>query len=208
MWIEASSSSAITRIFPGFVAHGVGRVGAEGDFDARVVLEVAEQLDALTNGFVRRAGAGNREVENRDRDLCANAALMHALAGNLGEEIHVREAGDAAFDLLGDGQVGAVADEILVDPFGFGRPDVVFQPGHQRQVIGQAAEQAHRRMSVGVDQAGAEQHVRQFAHFAGIKLQGGGTWADEDDASVADAQGMVLEDNASGFDGYQPGRQQ
>ena len=146
--------------FQVFVAHGVGGMGAEGDFDAVMVLEVAEQLDALTNGFVRRAGAGNGEIENRDRDLCANAALMHALGGNLREEIHVREAGDATFDLLGDGQIRAVADKILVDPFGFGGPDVVFQPGHERQVIGQAAEQGHRRMSVSIDQAGAEQDVR------------------------------------------------
>jgi hypothetical protein len=126
---------------------------------------------------------------------------MHALGGNLREEIHVREAGDATFDLLGDGQVGAVADKILVDPFGFGWPDVVFQPGHQRQVVGQAAEQGHRRMSVSIDQAGAEQDVRQFSHFACIKLQGGGTWADEDNASVADAQAWSLRTTPAGSTG-------
>ncbi|MNI74842.1 hypothetical protein D3C73_1309530 [compost metagenome] len=133
---------------------------------------------------------------------------MHALAGNLREEVHVRETGDAAFDLLGDGKVGAVAHEVLVDPLGFGGPDVVFQPGHQWQVIGQAAEQCHRRVPVGIDQAGAEQHVGQLAGFGCVKLQCGGTWADKHDASITDAHAMFLEDDTSGFDGYQPGRQQ
>ncbi|MNP10594.1 hypothetical protein D3C76_1027500 [compost metagenome] len=194
--------------FQVFIAHGVGCMGAEGDFDAFVMLQVAKQLDTLANCFVRRAGARDRKVEDRNRDLCANAAVVHALAGNLREEIHVREAGDAAFELFGDGQVRAVADEILVDPLGFGRPDMVFQPGHQRQIVGQATEQGHCRMPVGVDQAGAEQDVRQFAHFGCVKLQGSAAWTDEGDAPVADAQGMILEHDASGFDGYQPGRQQ
>ncbi|VVN34582.1 hypothetical protein PS639_04994 [Pseudomonas fluorescens] len=190
-----------------FVAHGVGCMGAEGDFDTLVVLEIVEQFDALANGVVRRAGARDRKVEDRNGDLPANAAVMDALTGNLREEIHVREAGDAAFDLLGDRQVGAVANKGFVNPFGFGRPNVVFQPGHQRQIIRQAAEQRHRGMPVGIDQARAEQHVRQFADFACLKLQCRGTRADKDDAPVADAQGVLLEDNASGFDGYQPGRQ-
>ena len=62
-------------------------------------------------------------------------------------------------------------------------------------------------MPVGIDQARTEQHVRQFADFAGVKLQCGSPWPDKNDASVADAQGMILEDNAGRFDGYQPGRQ-
>ncbi|MNF83484.1 hypothetical protein D3C84_658090 [compost metagenome] len=191
-----------------FVTNGVGCMRAEGNVDARVMLEVAEQLDTLADGLIGVAGTGNRKVEDRNGDLGANAAVVHALTGNFREEIHVRETGDATFDLLGNGQVRAVAHECFVDPFALGRPDVLFQPGHQGQIIGQAAEQGHRRMPVGIDQAGAEQHARQFADFGCVKLQRGGPRADKHDAPVADAQAMLFEDNASGFDGYQPGRQQ
>ena len=75
--------------FQVFIAHGVGCMGAEGDLDAFVMLEITKQLDALTNGFVRAAGAGDREIEDRDRNLGANATVVHALAGNLREEVHV-----------------------------------------------------------------------------------------------------------------------
>ncbi len=63
-------------------------------------------------------------------------------------------------------------------------------------------------MAMGIDQAGAEQHVRQLTDFACFKLQRGGTWADKDNAPVANAYAVLLEDDACGFDGYQPGRQQ
>ncbi len=181
---------------------------AEGDLDALVMLQIAEQLDTLANGLIRAGGARNREVEDRNGDLRAHSTVMHAFAGDFGEEIHVREAGNAALDLLGDGQIGAVTNEVFIDPFGFGRPDVVFQPGHQRQIIGQATEQRHSRVTVGVDQAGAEQDTGQFAHFSGVTLQRFAARADKHDATVADAQAMLLEHNACGFDGYQPGRQQ
>src|SRR5471030_1663715 len=191
-----------------FVAHSVGGVVAEGDFDPLVVLEIAEQFNALTNGFIRSGSTWNREIEDRNRDLRANTAVMHPLAGNLREEIHVREAGDAPFYLLGDGQIRAIAHEIFIDPFGFGRPDVVFQPSHQRQIIGQAAEQRHRRVAMGVDQAGADQNIWQLTNFSRVTLQRFGTRADKHDATVADTQAVLFEDHACGFDGYQPGRQQ
>ncbi|RMT93752.1 hypothetical protein ALP39_200076 [Pseudomonas marginalis pv. marginalis] len=189
------------------IAHGIGRVGAERDLDARVVLEIAEQLDALADRLIGAAGAGNREVEDRNCDLCAYAAVVHAIAGDLGVEVHVREAGDATLELLGDGQVGAITYEGFIDPLGLGGPDVFFQPGHQGQVIGQAAKQAHCRVPVGVDQAGAEQHARQFAHFAGRQLQRRGPWPDKGNAPIADAHAMFLEHHASRFDRYQPGWQ-
>ena len=58
--------------------------------------------------------------------------LMYQFAYYSGVEIHVREAGDAAFELLGNGQFGAAAHEVFVDPACFGRPDVVAQPALQR----------------------------------------------------------------------------
>ena len=47
------------------IAHGVRRVGTEGDLDARVMLEVAEQLDTLADGLVGLA-----------RRLCGSLELL------------------------------------------------------------------------------------------------------------------------------------
>ncbi|MNN31985.1 hypothetical protein D3C81_1456960 [compost metagenome] len=133
---------------------------------------------------------------------------MHRFAGHPRQEVHVGEAADAAHDLLGDGQFGAVADEVLADPLGLGRPDVFLQPGHQWQVVGQAAEQAHGGMAVGVDQARGEQHARQLAGFRRRVAQRFGARGEEGDTAVADAQRVVTEDDASGFHRDNPGRQQ
>lgn len=185
-----------------FVADCIGRVGAESDFDAWVVLQIAKQLYRLAQGFIRVTGARNRKVQDREGDLCADPAVVHAFTGHLREKIHVTEAGNAAFDLFGNGQIGAVAYKGFVDPFGFGRPDVVFKPGHQGQVIGHAAEQGHRRMAVGIDQSRAQQHVREFAGFKSCVFQCQLAWADENDASVLDAYAMILEHNPGGFNRY------
>ncbi len=196
------------HLFELVVADRVGCVRAEGDADARVLLEIVEQLQALAQrlGGVERAGDG--EVQHGYGDLRTYACLVHALDGRLRVEVHVGEAADAALDLFGDGQVGAVADEGLVDPFALGRPDVLVQPGHQRQVVGDAAQQGHRRMAVGVDQAGGEQAVRQFAHLAGGMAQGLGARGDQYDVPVANAQAMLAQHHASRLHGHQPGRQE
>lgn len=191
-----------------FITNGIGRMRAEGYPDAWVMLEVAEQLDGLAQGFIGAGGPGNREIEDGHGDLRADAAVVHALAGNFRVEVHVRKTADTALDLFGDGQVGTVADEVLADPFALGRPDVLLQPGHQWQVVGKAAEQGHGGMPVGVDQAWGEQCSRQFADFAGHPLQGFGARADKGDASVADAQAMLPQHDAGRFHGHQPGGQQ
>ncbi|MNP20856.1 hypothetical protein D3C76_1134500 [compost metagenome] len=181
---------------------------AHGHGDARVMTQVAEQFDAQVQGFFGAARARDREIQQRHGDLCADAAVMYPFAGDLGEEVHVGKAGDAAFDLLGNGQVGAIANKILIDPATFGRPDVLFQPGHQRQVVGQAAEQGHRRVAVGVDQPGAEQAAWQLAGFGGDEALGLGPGADENNLPVANAQAMILQYHPGRFDRHQPGRQE
>ncbi len=190
------------------IAHGIGRMRAEGDFDAWMVNEVVEQFDAVVQGFSRGVGTWNRKIQHRDGDLRAHAAGMDAFGGHLGVEIHVGETRDAALELLGDGQIGAVTHEVFIDPLAFGGPDVVLQPGHQWQVVGQSAKQGHRRMAVGVDQARAEQHAGQFLHLHGVLPQRLGTWTDIDDTAIANADAVVLEHDACGLDRHQPGGQE
>ncbi len=175
-------------LFQVVVTDGIRCMRAKSDFDARVMGEVVEQLYAVMQGFVRGAGARNREVQHGHGNLRAHTAGMDTFGRDLGVEIHVRETGDTALELFGNRQIGAVMHEIFIDPFAFGRPDMVLQPGHQRQVVGQAAKQGHRRVTVGVAQPGLH----------GILPQRLGPWTDIDDATVANADTVVLEYHACG----------
>ncbi|MCY1545643.1 hypothetical protein D9M68_815950 [compost metagenome] len=169
------------------------------------MLEVVEQRQPFAQGFVGIAGAGNGEIQYRNGDLGANAALVYQFAGCFGKEVHVREAGDATLELLGDSQFGAVQDEVLVYPFGLGGPDMLLQPVAQRQLIGHAAEQAHGRMAMGIDQSRCQQSVGQLAHCQRLVLECFGTRCDQGDAAVADAQTVLVEHHARRLDRHQPG---
>nr|GFB63568.1 methylthioribose-1-phosphate isomerase [Tanacetum cinerariifolium] len=90
--------------FEVFIADRIRGMRAQGDFDAIVMGQVVEKLDADVQGFVAIARARNREVQHRHGYLRAHPAVVHALAGDLGEKVHVREARNAALKLLGNGQ--------------------------------------------------------------------------------------------------------
>ncbi|MNG20163.1 hypothetical protein D3C84_1043930 [compost metagenome] len=85
---------------------------------------------------------------------------------------------------------------------------MLLQPGVQRQVVGQAAEQAHRGMPMGVDQARRQQAARQLAHLQGSLLERLGARREQYDASVADAQAVLVEHHSGGLDRHQPGGEQ
>ncbi len=115
-----------------FVVDGVRCVGPERNTDPRMMAHVAEQLDAQVQCLIGAARARDLEVQHRHGDLRAHAAEIDPLARHSRIEIHVREAGNAAQQLFGDGQVRAVGDEVLIHPAALGWPDMVCQPSHQR----------------------------------------------------------------------------
>jgi hypothetical protein len=55
----------------------------------------------------------------------------------------------------------------------FGWPDVFLQPVHQRQVVGQAAHQAHCGVGVQVDQAGDQDVILKGDFLAGLEAVAG-----------------------------------
>ena len=62
---------------------------------------------------------------------------------------------------LAAGQQRAVVDELAPSQRRFQRPDPFLQPALERQVVADAAQQIHRGVGVGVDQARDQQVVRQ-----------------------------------------------
>ena len=63
----------------------------------------------------------------------------------------------AGADHLDAGEPRAPVDVVVLHPL-LDRPDVLGQPLHQRQVVGEAAKQGHRRVGVAVDEAGDQRH--------------------------------------------------
>ena len=79
---------------------------------------------------------------------------------------------------------------------GLGGPDVAFQPRHQRQIVGQAAQQAHRGVGVGVDQPGHQQLAGQLDDLCAGQLRKTVqrfVRQDAENAVPLDEQGMVFE---------------
>ena len=81
------------------------------------------------------------------------------------------------------------------DVFGFGREDEFLQPVLQPQVVGDAAEQRHGGVRVGVDQARARGSRRagRAAAWAGSVRSISALRADRHDALAADGHGAVFD---------------
>jgi len=92
----------------------------------------------------------------------------------LGIEVHVVEGRDAAAQHLAAGEHRAVVDERVGYQGGLDRPDPLVQPALERQVVGDAAQQAHRGVAMQIDQAGDQQVVGALdqggARMAGDRL--------------------------------------
>ena len=89
----------------------------------------------------------------------------------------------------------------------FGRPDVLLQPAHERQIIGEAPHERHRRMRMRVDEPRDEDVVRQLEALVGRKAafrfdRGNKRF----DAPIAHRDCVALEDAAGGLDRDGPAR--
>ena len=86
-------------------------------------------------------------------------------------------------------------------------PDMLFEPAHERQVVGEAAHQRHRRVRVRVDQPGDEDVVGELdllvMREALARLAGG---QHRLDLAVAHGDGVVLEHRAGRLDRDDPAR--
>ena len=134
----------------------------------------------------------------------AEAAVGRGL--HVGEEIVLVAAGGAAAQHLGDRELDAVGDELRPDHFRLGRPDVLLQPAHQRQVVGDAAQQRHRVVRVRVDQAGDQRVlVDATTRFARREARARvGDRQQRDDAIAVDRDGVVFEHHAVRLDRDDP----
>ena len=193
------------HLLQGRIAGRVGRVRRQAEGDQRIVADAVAQAEALLQVAVRVGSVGGGEI---DHDEAGGDALMRRqgrLDRRAGEEIHVVEAGDAALQHLDAGQPGAVLDELGRRPFRLGRPDVFLQPGHQRQIVGEAAQQAHRGVGVQVDQARDEGVAGQAIAFPRLVMMiGVGAGQDIDDTALIEDEAVLFQDGRRRLDRNDP----
>ncbi len=108
-------------------------------------------------------------------------------------------------DHLRNGEKGAGVHRIPGDEPALGGKDVVVEPGHQGQVVGQSPEKDHGQVGMGVDQARHDQTPRGVNGLPGLgEGVRPGAGPDKGDLSVQDADQRVLDDR-QGFRHAQQG---
>ena len=138
-------------------------MGLDGHPDQGMIPPGAAQLFAELQARGRRPVVGRGEVVEHLPHHRPDAGLRRGLSHRVGKQIHVAEGGGAGEQHLGHRQPGAPIDKIAVDP-AFGGEDISIQPFFQGQVVGQAAEQGHGGMGMGVDEAREDQALGVIQH--------------------------------------------
>jgi hypothetical protein len=170
--------------------HRVGRVRRERGHDPRVAAPARDELlrvgEVLREVETLRAG----EIEERLPEHAAHAQLVGDCRDVVLVEIHVAERGHARAQQLCDPEPAAPGDRVGVDEASFRRPDVALEPGMQRQVVGEAAEERHRHVRVAVDQPGNHE-VAAGIDDTGCDVRARDLLAraDRDDLAAADGEG-------------------
>jgi hypothetical protein len=179
----------------------------EAERQQRVLAPLVAQREALGEVVVRIGAVGRRKIEHDHAERYAHAGFQRGLQRRAREEVHVVEAGDAAAQHLGAGEQRAVLHELRRDVLHLGGPDVLLQPAHQRQVVGQAAHQRHRRVGVRVHQPRDQRMLAEVDLFiGGIARLRVGARQHGLDQTVAQRDAMLFQDRARGLDRDDPAR--
>ena len=134
------------------VRYRVRRVRREGGVDEGVGAELVVHLRRAREILVRPAGPHGGKVEHDHAHHAAHAGRRRRAPRVAGIEVHVVEAGRSPAQHLGDRERSSVAHEFIADPAALDRPDVLLEPAHEGQVVGDAPHERHSRVGVGVDE--------------------------------------------------------
>jgi len=179
-------------------------VRRERERELRRVLPRVARSETQREVGVRIGRVRGREVEHRHADQRADAGVVVGARRRVRVEVHVVAAGDAAAQHLGAREQRAVVDEFGRHEPALARPDVLLEPGLQRHVVGDAAQQCHRRVRVCVDEAGDQrvrgQRDRLARRERGVGL---GRGHDRENPAVVDDE-RVAGEHAGRLDGHDP----
>ncbi len=126
----------------------------DGRTDEGMVAPAGDKVAAVGQAVVvgRRVGGGKTQ-----HSLAADGPQADAGGGGgnvVFVIVHVGKAAHARADHLGAGQARAQAAKVVVHELAFHRHHIAIEPHVEAQVVGQAAQQVHGYVGMGVYQAG------------------------------------------------------
>ena len=190
--LQAVVDGILRQRVPELIRRGILGVDGGLDFDAAVVIVVPFFLerDQLLAG---REGV-EAEVVSQKHGCAAGDIGLDAGAGNdaadlVAEIVHIRHAGRAEAQRLGDGERRCGLDGAAVEPV-FAREDIVLEPVLQIEVVRVAAQQVHRQVRMAVDEARHQDHAGGVNDL--LRLLLGRFFGHIGDLSVRDADERVL----------------
>ena len=189
---------------PARVAYGIGSVRRQRERELRLVFPRVARGEARLQVAAGVGGVRRRKVEHRQADEGADAALPIGARGGIGKKILVGAARDAAQQHFAGGDERAIVHEVGRHEAGFARPDMLFEPDFECDVVGDAAQERHCGVGMRVNEAREQNVGGQRDTLAGrvFALRRRGR-RDGDDASAVHDQ-RVLRENAFGLDRYDP----
>ena len=128
----------------------VRRVRRDRRNDQRMPLPAGDELARARQRVLEARGVGRRELEHRLRAQRAQAGRRRGFGDRFLEVVHVGEAGRARPDHLRAGERRAERDEIGPDERPLDRHHVAHQPDVEAEIVGEPAQQRHRRVRVRV----------------------------------------------------------
>ncbi len=189
------------------VAHRIRRVRGHAERQERLLPQGVARRQPLGDVVVGIGGVGRRELESDDAERSAHAGIESRARRRLGKKIHLVEAGHAAAQHLGAGEQRAVVYELGRHVSGLGRPDMVLEPCHQRQVVGQPAQERHGRVRVQIHQARNQRVPVQAQVLARLEaLRGLARGQHRGDAPRGHGDAVIVEDGPRGLDRDHPAR--
>ena len=165
----------------------VHRMRRDGGNDQVVVGELPDEALGSRQAFFRRLRVGHRELDDRLAEHAAKAGGLRGPGNLLLEVIHVDVGRRPRADHFERREPGAGAHERRRHGLRLGREDVFLQPVHQREIVGQAAIEHHRRVGMRVDEPRHDDVAARVDGVGGTIGPGDGRRAvDRDDVAAVD----------------------
>ena len=172
-----------------------------------MILVALHELRRVGERLLRRGEVGGGEADHVRAGDRADAGVDRCPGHVVTEVVHVREGGRAALQHLDRGEQGPPVDEVGGDERGLGGEDVVVEPGHEGEVVGEAAQQRHRGVAVRVDQAGDDEVAGGVDHRGAVgagraraEQRGDAVAFDQDRAAFDDRSRVVHHHNRAAVD--------
>ena len=143
---------------------GVDAVGHDGHMQTVMTGPALRHLPGAGQGRIGIRAAGRGEIEHALTGQAAQTGLVRRFQHGGFEDVHVHAGRGPGAQHLGKAQQAAQTHQIGRQALFHGK-DLLLQPVHERHVVGQAPQEGHGRVGVGVDKAGHDEHAGKVEDF-------------------------------------------